>query len=484
MDFRPIRNKIGSFSFDSLTRQLLAILRNQETGAAYTAFWHPLILLKWTLEFSEQKYPHKIATRADVIKLLRQLEDLEMSHEIFDLKRNGRTSKTFTILACQQFMYQEQGWRDSFARQLILFKKLKHKYDIASSFEEKSGLDIEDFLKMLYIIWLCIFHTDIIKISYYGYISPEVLGIIETTFGKKKLEMLLSLFSISRENLKEVLLYDKRGIKNYNLQSFESSIFTRKPFFLFDRKYFVPHKDVLNHTINYFIYEFMKSKDDSFTTELGMRMEKYMKLGLDEIGVKYLTENDLKKTIGLNNNLVDFVIDKNVLVEAKAIEMKPYVSVNPEDDILANEFRKNLVKAYSDQMLNVAEKLNNNQEYFGIIVTYRKLFLGDSSDIWAQFLKDETIKLRNEESLKILPIENLFFIDLYTWDLLIQLLKRKTVSLIDILKKARENDSDPKTKKFSFSMHLAEYNIGNFDCKYLEDAYEEVSNCLEESGND
>src|SRR5690606_15179994 len=107
MNFKPIRNSIRRFSYQSLTVHLLQILKDQESREGLQPFWHPLILLKWTLEFSGENYPPKEATRKDVVKLLKMLEALEMSHDTFNLKRNGRISKTFTILAFQQFHYQE-----------------------------------------------------------------------------------------------------------------------------------------------------------------------------------------------------------------------------------------------------------------------------------------------------------------------------------------------------------------------------------------
>ena len=219
----------------------------------------------------------------------------------------------------------------------------------------------------------------------------------------------------------------------------------------------------------------MKTNDDKFTTEFGARMEKYVKLGLDEVNFKYITENQLEKKIGLKNNLVDFVIDNNILVEVKAIEIKPYASVNPDDKILANEFRKNLVKAYAKQMVNVANKLSKKDVFYGIIITYKKLFLGNSEDIWEQFLKEETLKIRKVEELKAIPYKNLFFIDIVSWDMLIQIVKNKKFSLIEILDKIKETDSTPKTKKFSFSMHLEkDFEFEKVDLNYLLDTYKNM----------
>jgi hypothetical protein len=77
----------------------------------------------------------------------------------------------------------------------------------------------------------------------------------------------------------------------------------------------------------------MKNNDENFTTEFGVRLEKYVKLGLDEININYKTESQIKKEFKGLKNLVDYVVNDNILIEVKAIELKPYPSINPNDEI-------------------------------------------------------------------------------------------------------------------------------------------------------
>ncbi|WP_133535893.1 hypothetical protein [Tenacibaculum caenipelagi] len=283
------------------------------------------------------------------------------------------------------------------------------------------------------------------------------------------------MLTVSKDNINEVLNEDNRVLRNYNLQTFEPSLFTRKPYFLHKNKLLIPHKDILHHNFNYFLYEYLKQKDENFTTELGLRLEKYVQLGLNESNQNYTTENQLKKLIGLKENLVDFIISDKVFVEVKAIESKPYVGANPTDKILGNEFRKNLVKAYVKQMVNVAHNLKSQTEYFGIIITYKKLFLGTSEDIWNQFLEEETHKVWKNNEYLIIPYSNLFVMDIYTWDKLIQVLKdNSSVTLETILRKVKEDNATEETKKFHFSMHLDDYNFTKFDLSYLKEANDRV----------
>lgn len=483
MDFKPIRNKLRTFTFESITREILTLLKEIEiSNKNRFPFWHLLLLLKWNLEFSYKNYKAKIASRNDIIKLLKQVEELEVSHKVFNPAYGDfKLNKAMTILAHQQFLYQNNAWWDTFVRQLILFDELKHKYCIKSSFKKLTNICLEKFINISFIIYLTSFlggksNLTNVKFVYRGYITKEVSDLIIQLYGIETFSNYFNLLSISKENIKEFIENDKRSIKNYNIQPFEVSIFTRKPFFVNEGKYTIPYKDILKHNFNHFIYEFMKNYDDEFTTELGIRLEKYVKKGLDEIKIEYKTEKQLKKIFGKEEKQVDYLIYDNILVEIKAIELKPYACINPNDEILANEFRKNIVKAYAKQMINVAKKLNTNEVYYGIIITYKKLFLGNSLDIWEQFLKTESMKICSINDLKILPYENLFFIDIESWDKLIQILKDNKIKLIDVFEKIKQTDSNPKTKKFNFSMHLEDdYNFQRFDLSYLTESYKRMS---------
>lgn len=482
MEYKPIRNKLKTFTLESINTQIIEQLRRTEIDKNYhLPIWHLLLLLKWNYEFYPKKYKAKIATINDLGKLMEQIEALEMSNNLFNLSKSLHFQKPFIMMAHQQFIYQNSVYWDTFARQSILFYELKNKYDINKSFKNLTKIDLNIFINISFVIWLFTFkslepgYDCKIRFMRDGYLSQDDYKHLIELFDKNDINNFINLLSFSGDNINNILEKDKRVLKNYNLQSFEQSIFTRRPFLVFQNKFIVPHKNVLKHNFTHFIYEYLKTNDDKFTTEFGSRMEKYVKLGLDEVKFNYITEKQLEKKIGLKNNLVDFVIDNNILIEVKAIEIKPYASVNPDDKILANEFRKNLVKAYAKQMVNVANKLHDKEVFYGIIITYKKLFLGNSEDIWEQFLKEETLKIRKDEELKVIPYKNLFFIDIVSWDMLIQIVKNKKFSLIEILNKIKETDSNPKTKKFSFSMHLEDdFELEKFDLNYLLDTYKNM----------
>ena len=475
MDYKPIRNKIRRFTTESLTREILLLLRKIEINEKLRLpFFHLLLLLKWNYEFSDKNYGAKKATRTDITKLCDKISELEMSHAIFRFSTSSGLRKPFIILAHQQFTYQQRCHWDTFARHKILFDDLRSKYDINKSFQNLAGITVFDFLYISFVLYIIFFIAAVdknLKGIYRGYISPENIDTLKLIFPEEKIIKYIQLLSTNPTKLAEDILKDGRGIRSYNMQSFEASFFTRKPFFFYNNVFLIPYKDILYHTFHYFIYEFLKQKDHQFTTELGARLEKYVQLGLDELNLNYQKENDLREKFGKKSKVVDYIVDDRIFIEVKAIEVKPYVSANPDDQILAKEFRKNITKAYLVQMMEMINRMQPNVECYGIIITYKKLFLGNSIDVWEQFLKKEARKIGLENKMRLLPPENLFIIDIESWDRTLQILKTNKISLVDVLEKIKNIDANPQSKKFNFSMHLDDFKINKINLSYLLEAY-------------
>ena len=74
----------------------------------------------------------------------------------------------------------------------------------------------------------------------------------------------------------------------------------------------------------------------------------------------------------------------------------------------------------------------------------------------------------------ILPPENVYIIDIYAWNEIVQIIKEKKATLLEILKKAKENNSKGETSKQLFEMHLDDYGINHYSLKFLEKELEDL----------
>ncbi len=389
---------------------------------------------------------------------------------IGSIMRYGGFRISFQILHTQQFYLQKSVIKETFASQLKIYTKLVHKYDINKLFQTKTGLSIEDMLCLLQTLWIIVFYANKVSdtIKYQGLVEKDHLQAMVELSGREKMEKFIKLLLIDPDNANEKIKTAPYSFNNEQLQSFERTFFTIYPLLAYKKKFIkVIHPGVLAHTINHYVYDFLK-REASFPEEFGHRIEKYVALGLVEIDSNYISEAQLRKRFGRDANVVDFALeDERILIECKAIELSPSLSVMPTAKALYSGLKGSVIKAYTEQMLSIAEQLgaSENQEYYGIIITYKEMYWSKFEDLF-EVIKE---KLPAELKTKILSPTNVFIIDLPTWDKIVQIIKDKKATLRQILAKAKMNNTDAKTTKMLFEMHLDEYNLEKLNLSYLTD---------------
>ena len=114
-----------------------------------------------------------------------------------------------------------------------------------------------------------------------------------------------------------------------------------------------------------------------FTSEFGDRIEKYIKLGLDEANIDYEGESQLKEKLkDEKNKVVDYLIEGQVMIECKGVEMHPMPRIAPNRENLSNYFKNSILKALTQQVVNISQKLElPKDQIYIIIVTYKEFKL-------------------------------------------------------------------------------------------------------------
>lgn len=469
--FNDIRNRISESDKNDLLQNCYTLL--DQTRERGFPIWNVLALMKWAYIFAGQRYPPKELTDRKVNKLMENIWNFSQDH-ISQFFQNKQIDRAFHILYNQQFYLQRKGSKDIFATQLKLFNSLRHKYDIDNSFFKLTGLSIRDFLFIEQILWLYIYVNKLkdVKIRFYGYLQNEFLDLVAEMTSRDKVNNFVSLMTLDPETAKSKISEFRLKINNSNLQTMEISVFTRFPFQLFQGKNKLIHKSVYDYATNYFIYDYLKTHDQNFTTELGPRLEKYVQAGLDEIQLSYTTESQLKRKLNANSTLVDFYIDEDkILIECKATELQPYPSVNPTDELIYNSLKSSFFKAYFEQMLPVAKSMNPDCISWGIIITYKEFFWCD----YTELLKIGAPKYPNVGPYTELPASNVIIIDLYSWNKVIQIIKDGKATLLQILERVKTNNQNSETRKQLFDMHLDEYEIHELNLDYLADELNRLS---------
>lgn len=466
--FNYIRNRIGEYKKDDLLEFSYKVLKNNKYDEKERfPIWFIFILMKWTYIYGEKRYPSKILTEEKFTKIYKAISNFNQEH-ISNFIKNKEISKAFQILHNQQFYLQKTVYNEIIATQLKLFTKLKSRYDISLSFKEKTGFSIFDFLFITQIVWLYVNIDKLGKKGLYfdGYLDDNFLNLTANITSVENVKNYLLLLLLNPNKTEESINNFRYGMRKEDLQAMEISFFTMFPFQVFKGRIRLIHPSIFKYTINHYIYDYMKNVDENFTTELGHRLEKYIELGLKEINISYKTEKEIKKILPAKSKLVDFVIgEESIYIESKATEMQAYPSVNPLDKLIYNSLKSSIFKAYFEQLTSVSKKMSPQKENWGIIITYKEFFWSSFAKLYEIGKSKYSISIDNSH----LPPENVFIVDIYTWDKVIQIIKNGKASLLEILKKVKDNNSKPSTSKQLFSMHLEEYDIRELNLSYLQE---------------
>jgi len=190
-----------------------------------------------------------------------------------------------------------------------------------------------------------------------------------------------------------------------------------------------------------------------------------------------------------DDKVTDFLLpfeEFNLLIELKAIEMSPIAQVNPTNEVLENELQESVCKGvvqgyslinslkYGNDNLN----LKNRNEFYLMILTYKNLYLGPSSLVWDEFLKDtvENILIKNAISIDLISPNRIVFLSIEEFDLLVSILWERKGNIKDILKLVEESSGNPKKMKYTFAQYLDDYSsekmshpiLDNFFSKFIE----------------
>lgn len=211
-----------------------------------------------------------------------------------------------------------------------------------------------------------------------------------------------------------------------------------------------------------------------FPEEFGKRVEKYVGLGLVENKIPCLNEGILKSRYQLSK-VCDYLIEEDILVEVKAVEMHPRSGVTRERDILVKDLNTSIIKAYT-QLLSTASNIDPDREHFGIVITYKEMLLGFGSDAWEEFLQPpiENFCLQNGVNISVLPPQNLFFITIEDWDKMMQNVKNKKASVKEILLKAKRlNQVSNMAEKVVIMEQVLNnhFRIKRYTLDYLKDIH-------------
>lgn len=466
--YKPLRNKLKKK--DGLSWVLCAINRlhwvHRGTTEDFRKWnpWRLLLIIKWALINCEDEHPQvPVALDKDLIAVMNAIHEMEgLKNRFLGRGLPQGVIKFMRTLAFQQFWLQRRLVAHEIGRQLHLFSGIPTSYDMEGKFASQSGLSLQAWFEFITAAWL---KLGGLASSANQFMERKWLSPLEKFHTSGEAERFLQLISLTPERAAMFLREKAKGVPT-DLQLVEQTPLKEYPLLQIGDNYYCYSPAVFDEAVRYFLYDFMKKAfPQEFSSAFGRIMERYLEEGLRFCDFRYLTEGHIKKMF--SGRPVDFVVqgtDVTLLIESKAVEMAPLARINPQDVVLRNALTNRISEALK-QLYSFAHAIStraididsNKETIFGIVVTYKELYLGGAKGIWEEVFNEDLKEFFAETDIdpSVLPQEKIFFLSLEDFDELMSICKGHKERLVEVLKRAYESEiGDAKERKFVFGMHL------------------------------
>lgn len=435
----------------------------------YIQPWWLLLLIKWTiLESSGNNLKRKPLSLEGFRSLLNLQKELEEAKPTSPLD-NQNGFMFVRQLAMQQFWFQEKGryWLSRFARQSLLFGSVDKKSKIAQQFQIQTGITIDDYINLM-----------IATISFYmvgnlpkaSLISLDLVSFLSEGFGQERTEKFFQGISGDLASLRKYIqIKDEEHVKfPLGSEFYEETPLLRYPLRRVNKGFESYSPDVLLRSSETFVYDVLRGYNaEEFMQSFGGIFENYVENVIKMSKLQYLDEEKILKLLPPETKCVDFIIFENdsaILIDAKGVEMNfaARAAQRPGDIISAT--KASIMKGVK-QSYTVVNNLSNdsipqpvnlkNKKLYIIVITYKHLIAGNGNTFYKSVGRTEIDKLATENGDQYLvPIENMFFLAIDEFDLLIESYLDSQQSISNILDKVIEKNSNPINMSMMFSWSL------------------------------
>lgn len=359
----------------------------------------------------------------------------------------------------QQGIYQKVDAFNTISRQVFLFSSLENDHKIKRRFKELTDIEINDFLKLSYLLVSFIISQEPVK-----RISIDIFSILSPVITKDTIEKFLNQLSTPYEDL--ATFCQKNSYNEPLVEYYSPSPFLEKPLIKTNNEYLQIHTQLTSTSIQTFIYDLLRRDDaESFMDKFGRVFENAVTQLLNESEIRYFTENDLKDYLPQENKVVDFLIphpEANIFIDAKGVEInqKGMVTLRPGD--IASSIRSSVLKTIEQSHSVNRELIRKNnadipfqKESYIICLTYKNLFLGNGSFLNKSYANHDMRKIRDRhlEEYQI-PDENIFCISFEEFEYLLSSCKEYAKPVHEVLREAVAKNQTPTSGIFLFAHHI------------------------------
>jgi hypothetical protein len=154
-------------------------------------------------------------------------------------------------------------------------------------------------------------------------------------------------------------------------------------------------------------------------------------------------------------------------------------------EIVRDRVKTSIIKAI-EQAFDVLRRLqitnsknpvirHRNPNYL-LVVTFKELYLGNGRNFYDAIAKDKLDEMSEQyRGSPQIPLENMYFITVEEFDYFIEMISSGKTSFEGALAKAKESDSDTRSIKFDFFLHLSSWDNELKAPQYIQDEQDRLS---------
>jgi len=425
--------------------------------------WNILLALKWTLqEAGPGAHLRPLATLDDFHAVLNILHEAEG-----DVRLPSDYDHVYLFmrqLAFQQFWLQHGPHGEALVRQDLLFSALPADNPLPREFKRLTGVAPGEFLDLAFAVFSLLMQDPVPKMIERGHFDLIAPGL-----SPGALDGFLRHLSRRGDELHTWLTRPEQMGRSVADQLILPTPLLEAPLIQNVFGHYLVISPVLTmRALESVVYRTLRRDDPAaFGQKFGPVFERYVGRCMDSASVKYLDETRLKALMPGAGKVVDFRVaepDCTVFIDAKGIEMSALGRVSQTGELLLRTLKESAVKAIEQGMVTInrvkvlpkdSPIADRGEEKFVVVVTFDDLFLGSNYEFEALFGSAFVPRLEKQLGGPLpVPLEHVFFLSIDEFERMLVRVHDGGHTMGSLLRHARKNDADGKTRKFHFQQHL------------------------------
>jgi hypothetical protein len=481
--YKEWRNRTRIFNRDSIIQAAMHRLAQptaNQLDDLKRAPWLTMLVVKWVCQdkMMKSRVGENISTERfnDLCQRLWRMPD--------QLDLGSEENRPFRLVI-RQLLNSQIGFQrplsPGFVREAALLAKQPKNSALRTSFEAKTGVEINDFIDLSLALYSPILNG-------YRRILLSWFDPMRSTYSDRSIENFLTCISRTTTELVDLCRQLPHANRKVASELYEFPVLSRYPFLRKDSDIECWHPAIFYRGMEGLVHSILSEEGENYILPFSKLFEKHVIAEARTIPGELLDENAIRKIVSPGVQVPDGLLafqDANMFIESKAGIFDESVMVAGHSEIFAHKtkaLKKAVDQARSACLSLQREKrapssvLNADRHYL-LIVTNRELGAGRGTALAGMYPPD-TLDHRDKEGEKLLPLDHIYVLSIDDFERLAAGARNKEFELPEILEACVLDDSNPDSARQFFEQHLNKHRIPNHQSSLVKCAIDESSERL------